>query len=60
MSVTGIQERIHFCCLPKGLTERSFSGRRASDYTPRSGGEKPEGIVWFWIGPHAEHDQLHG
>jgi hypothetical protein len=20
--------------------------------------EKPEGLVWFWIGPHAEYDQL--
>ena len=20
--------------------------------------EKPEGIVWFWIGPHTEHDKL--
>ena len=22
------------------------------------GVEKPHGIVWFWIGPHAEYDQL--
>lgn len=22
------------------------------------GTEKPEGIVWFWIGPHAEYDKL--
>jgi hypothetical protein len=22
------------------------------------GMDKPEGIVWFWIGPHAEYDQL--
>lgn len=22
------------------------------------GREKPEGIVWFWIGPHAEYDKL--
>ena len=22
------------------------------------GMEKPEGIVWFWIGPHAEYDTL--
>ena len=20
--------------------------------------EKPEGIVWFWIGPHTEYDKL--
>jgi hypothetical protein len=22
------------------------------------GRDKPEGIVWFWIGPHAEYDKL--
>jgi mRNA-degrading endonuclease RelE of RelBE toxin-antitoxin system len=22
------------------------------------GSEKPQGIVWFWIGPHAEYDKL--
>jgi hypothetical protein len=22
--------------------------------------EKPDGIVWFWIGSHAEYDQLLG
>ncbi len=22
------------------------------------GVQAPEGIVWFWIGPHAEYDQL--
>jgi len=22
------------------------------------GVEKPEGILWFWIGPHAEYDKL--
>ena len=22
------------------------------------GREKPKGIVWFWIGPHAEYDKL--
>ena len=22
------------------------------------GQEKPEGILWFWIGPHAEYDRL--
>lgn len=22
------------------------------------GAEKPDGIVWFWIGPHAEYDRL--
>lgn len=22
------------------------------------GREKPEGIVWFWIGTHAEYDRL--
>ena len=20
--------------------------------------DKPEGIVWFWIGPHAEYDRI--
>ena len=20
--------------------------------------EKPEGMVWFWIGPHAEYDKI--
>jgi len=22
------------------------------------GAEKPDGIVWFWIGPHDEYDRL--
>jgi mRNA-degrading endonuclease RelE of RelBE toxin-antitoxin system len=22
------------------------------------GREKPEGIVWFWIGPHTEYDKI--
>ena len=22
--------------------------------------EKPDGIVWFWIGPHAEYDEILG
>ena len=22
------------------------------------GTEKPDGVLWFWIGPHAKYDQL--
>jgi len=31
---------------------------RAGAYDRALGREKPEGIVWFWIGTHAEYDKL--
>jgi hypothetical protein len=31
---------------------------RVGDHYRALGLEKPEGIVWFWIGIHSEYDQL--
>lgn len=31
---------------------------RVGDHYRALGVEKPEGIVWFWIGTHSEYDQL--
>jgi hypothetical protein len=33
---------------------------RVGDHYRALAREKPEGIVWFWIGSHAEYDQLLG
>ncbi len=31
---------------------------RIGEHYRALGSEKPGGIVWFWIGPHAEYDGL--
>ena len=31
---------------------------RVGEHYRALGTEKPEGIVWFWIGPHTEYDRL--
>ena len=31
---------------------------RVGEHYRALGTEKPEGIVWFWIGPHTEYDKL--
>ena len=38
-------------------TKQLWSVRVGAHYRAL-GVEKPEGIVWFWIGSHAEYDQL--
>jgi len=40
-----------------GRTKRLWSVRVGKRYRAL-GIEKPTGIVWFWIGPHAEYDQI--
>lgn len=40
-----------------GKTKQLWSVRVGMHYRAL-GTEKPEGIVWFWIGPHAEYDKL--
>jgi mRNA-degrading endonuclease RelE of RelBE toxin-antitoxin system len=40
-----------------GKTKHLWSVRVGAHYRAL-GAEKPEGIVWFWIGPHAEYDKL--
>lgn len=42
-----------------GRTKHLWSVRVGSHHRAL-GIEKSEGIVWFWIGPHAEYDQLLG
>ncbi|HBL31553.1 MAG TPA: hypothetical protein DD490_32425 [Acidobacteria bacterium] len=37
--------------------QRLWSVRVGAHYRAL-GREKPEGIVWFWIGTHAEYDKL--
>lgn len=40
-----------------GRTQQLWSVRVGARYRAL-GREKPEGIVWFWIGAHAEYDAL--
>lgn len=37
---------------------RSLWSARVGEHYRALGSEKPEGIVWFWIGTHAEYDTL--
>ena len=32
--------------------------QKLADKNRALGTEKPDGILWFWIGPHAKYDQL--
>ena len=38
----------------------AVSGPRALDCTTALGVDAPEGVVWFWIGSHADYDKLVG
>lgn len=40
-----------------GKTKQLWSARVNEQYRAL-GVEKPAGVVWFWIGPHAEYDKL--
>jgi hypothetical protein len=40
-----------------GRTKQLWSARVGMHHRPL-GLEKPEGIVWFWIGTHAEYDRM--
>jgi mRNA-degrading endonuclease RelE of RelBE toxin-antitoxin system len=40
-----------------GKTRQVWSVRVGAHYRAL-GKEKPEGIVWFWIGPHTEYEKL--
>jgi hypothetical protein len=40
-----------------GTSKQLWSVRVGMHYRAL-GLDKPEGIVWFWIGPHAEYDKL--
>ena len=40
-----------------GKNKQLWSVRVGIDFRAL-GKEKPEGIVWFWIGTHAEYDRL--
>lgn len=40
-----------------GDTQQLWSVRVGAHYRAL-GREKPEGIVWFWIGTHSEYDKL--
>ena len=41
-----------------GSARQDSSGRRVGMHHRALGFDKPEGIVWFWIGSHAEYDKL--
>jgi mRNA-degrading endonuclease RelE of RelBE toxin-antitoxin system len=40
--------------------KKQFWSVRVGDQYRALAVEKPDGIVWFWIGSHAEYDQLLG
>jgi hypothetical protein len=40
-----------------GKRKRLWSVRVGEHYRAL-GADKPEGVVWFWIGTHAEYDKL--
>ena len=42
-----------------GSTKQLWSVRVGEHYRAL-GLDKPEGVVWFWIGTHAEYDKLLG
>lgn len=42
-----------------GRTKQLWSVRVGEHYRAL-GLDKPEGVVWFWIGTHAEYDKLLG
>ncbi|WP_435016329.1 hypothetical protein TA3x_003894 [Tundrisphaera sp. TA3] len=42
-----------------GRTRQLWSVRVGSHHRAL-GVDKPQGIVWFWIGPHSEYDTLIG
>lgn len=46
---------LHFKKVGKG--KQLWSVRVGRQYRAL-GRDKPEGIVWFWIGPHTEYDKL--
>jgi hypothetical protein len=46
---------LHF---KKVSTTKPLWSVRVGEHYRALGLEKPEGIVWFWIGTHAEYDQL--
>jgi len=44
--------------LKKVGTRKQLWSVRVGIHHRALGLDKPEGIVWFWIGPHAEYDKL--
>ncbi len=40
-----------------GRNKQLWSVRVGAHYRAL-GTEKPDGVLWFWIGPHAKYDQL--
>ena len=40
-----------------GRTKQLWSVRVGEHYRAL-GRDKPEGIVWFWVGPHADYDHI--
>jgi hypothetical protein len=40
-----------------GRTKQLWSVR-VGEHHRALGAEKPEGVVWFWIGAHADYDKL--
>ena len=40
-----------------GKRKQLWSARVGEHYRALAA-EKPEGFIWFWIGPHAEYDKL--
>ena len=40
-----------------GKTKQLWAARVGAHYRALAA-DKPEGIVWFWIGAHAEYDRL--
>lgn len=38
--------------------KRELWSVRVDDHYRAVGTEKPDGIVWFWIGTHSDYDQL--
>lgn len=43
----------------QGVSIRFFrKSERVGEHYRALATEKPQGIVWFWIGTHAEYDQL--
>ena len=55
LNVTPQHPSLHFKKVGK---RKQLWSVRVGEHYRALGADKPEGVVWFWIGTHAEYDKL--
>jgi hypothetical protein len=55
LQVDPLHPSLHF---KKVGRKRELWSVRVGEHYRALGAEKPDGVVWFWIGAHAEYDKL--